>query len=64
MPGAANESPDLSRENYRLIREQGQHYRTLVHHYPGRVVWQSDGQTFFYRRSIAATAEAPSDFLS
>ncbi|MDX6913888.1 DPP IV N-terminal domain-containing protein [Pectobacterium carotovorum] len=62
LPGAASESPDLSRENYRLIREQGQHYRTLVHHYPGRVVWQSDGQTFFYRRSIAATAENPGGY--
>ncbi|WP_242506193.1 DPP IV N-terminal domain-containing protein [Pectobacterium zantedeschiae] len=62
LPGVASESSDLNREDYRRVRELGQYYRTLVDHYPGRMIWQSDGQSFVYRRSVVATADRPSGY--
>lgn len=62
MPGVANESPDLNREDYHRIKALGQHYRTLIDHYPGQMVWQPDGRSFVYRRSVAATAEQPGGY--
>ncbi|MEQ9864025.1 S9 family peptidase [Pectobacterium aroidearum] len=62
LPGVASEPPDLNREDYRRVRELGQYYRTLVDHYPGRMIWQSDGQSFVYRRSVVATADRPSGY--
>ncbi|PWC15213.1 S9 family peptidase [Brenneria roseae subsp. americana] len=52
----ASDAAELSREDYQRAMGQGEDYRALIHHYPGRIVWQPDSQTFVYRRSVVAMA--------